>query len=172
MNKRKSVEEEDCQKSLCSGSTNGGTVLPSKYKFCDKASKYKKGSKTLEKMKCCAEQCADERIWQIATVKHDSKIISINSDELVAKEAKYHSSCYKDYAHPEKQLAGNNDTVKADILKTVVKQLLQKSDDKIVYLSKVKTKHMLYLENDDIDFKNAGKNLKHSIKRNLSNINY
>ena len=29
---------------------------------------------------------------------------------------------------------------------------------------------MLYLENNDIDFKNAGKNLKRSIKRNLSNI--
>ena len=29
---------------------------------------------------------------------------------------------------------------------------------------------MLYLENNDIDFKNAGKNLMRSIERNLSNI--
>ena len=127
------MEEEDCRKSLRPGSTNGGTVLPSKRTFCDKASKYKKGSKTREKMICCEELHVEERIRQIATVKHDSKIVSINSDELVTKEAKYHSSCYKDYARPEKQLAGNNDTIKADILKTVVKQLLEKSNDKIVY---------------------------------------
>ena len=45
-----------------------------------------------EKMICCVELRLDERIRQIATVKHDSKILSITSDELVAKEAKYHSS--------------------------------------------------------------------------------
>ena len=44
--------------------------------------------------------------------------------------------------------------------------MLEKSNDKIVYLSKVKTKKMLFLENNDINFKDADKNLK----RNLSNI--
>ena len=164
MNKRKSVEKEDCRKSLRSSSTKGGTVLPSRCIFCDKASKYKKGSKTREKMICCAELRVDERIRQIAAVKHDSKVLSITLDELVSKEAKYHSSCYKDYARPDKQLAGNKTPIKADILETVVKELLEKSDDKIVYLSEVKTKYMLYLENNDIDFKNAGKNLKRSIE--------
>ena len=48
--------------------------------------------------------------------------------------------------------------------------MLEKSDDKIVYLIEAKSKYMLCLENNDIDFKNAGKNLKRSIKRNLSNI--
>ena len=71
-----------------------------------------------------------------------------------------------------KKLTGNHDPIiKADTSKTVVvKELLEKSDDKIVYLSEVKTKYMLYLENNDNDFKNAGKNLKPSIERNLSNI--
>ena len=86
MNKRKGVVEEDCRKSLRSSSTIGGTVLPSRCIFCDKASKYKKGSKKREKMICCAELRFDERIRQIVTVKHDSKILSITSDELVAKE--------------------------------------------------------------------------------------
>ena len=106
MNKKKSVEEEDCRKSLRRVSANGGTVLSSSCIFCDKASKYKKGSKTREKMICCSELRVDERIRQIATVKHDTKILSITSEELVAKEANYHSSCYKDYTRPEKQLAG------------------------------------------------------------------
>ena len=128
----KSVEKEDCRKSLRFGSTNGGTVLPSRCIFCDKASKYKKRSKTRKKMICCAELRVNERVRQISAVKHDSKILSITSDELVAKEAKYHSSCYKDYTRPEKQLAGNNDLIiKDDVLKTVVvKELLEKSDTK------------------------------------------
>ena len=94
-------------------------------------------------MICCAELRVDERIRQIATVKNDSKILSITSDELVAKEAKCHSWCYKDYTRPEKQFAGNNDPIKTDTLKTFVKVLLKKSDDKIIYLSKFKTKYML-----------------------------
>ena len=164
MNKRKSVEGEDCRKSLCSSLTNGGIVLPSRCILCDKTSNYKKGSRTREKMICCAELRVDERIRQTAAVKHDSKVLSITLDELVSKEAKYHSSCYKDYARPDKQLAGNKNPIKADIFKTVVKELLEKSDDKIVYLSEGKTKYMLYLENNHIDFKNAGKNLKRSIE--------
>ena len=158
------MEGEDCRKSLCSGLTNGGIVLPSRCILCDKTSNYKKGSRTREKMICCAELRVDERIRQTAAVKHDSKVLSITLDELVSKEAKYHSSCYKDYARPDKQLAGNKNPIKADIFKTVVKELLEKSDDKIVYLSEGKTKYMLYLENNHIDFKNAGKNLKRSIE--------
>ena len=53
--------------------------------FCHKASKYRKESETKEKMECCAELRVDERIRQIATVKHDSKILSITSDELVVR---------------------------------------------------------------------------------------
>ena len=117
-----------------------------------------------------AELYADEKIRKIATVKHDSKIISITSDELVEREAKYHASCHKDYTSPEKQLAGNKDPTKTDILKTVVKELLEKFDDKIVCLSEVKTKYILYPENSDIDFKNADKKLKCSIEKNLSKI--
>ena len=117
-----------------------------------------------------AELYADEKIRKISTVKHDSKIFSITSDELVEREAKYHASCHKDYTSPEKQLAGNKDPTKTDILKTVVKELLEKFDDKIVCLSEVKTKYILYPENSDIDFKNADKKLKCSIEKNLSKI--
>lgn len=62
------------------------------YHQSDKASKYKKGSKTKEKMICFAELRVDEEIRKIAIVKYNSKSLSIISDELVVKEAKYHSS--------------------------------------------------------------------------------
>ena len=108
----------------------------------------------------------DEKIRQIATVKDHSKTLYISSDELVAKEAKCHISCYKDYKCPDKHLAGSNDAIKTEILRNVVKELPEKSDDKIV----IKTKYMRYLENNDIDFKNASKYLKLSIEQNFSNI--
>ena len=62
------------------------------YHQSDKASKYRKGSKTKEKMICCAELRVDKKIRQLAIVKYDSKSLSITSDELVVKEAKYHFS--------------------------------------------------------------------------------
>ena len=107
-----------------------------------------------------------EKIRQIATVKDHSKTLYITSDELVAKEAKCHISCYKDYKCPDKHLAGSNDAIKTEILRHIVKELPEKSDDKIV----IKTKYMRYLENNDIDFKNASKYLKLSIEQNFSNI--
>ena len=51
MSKAQSMEEEDCRKYLPIRSTNGGTVLPSRCIFCDKASKYRKGYKIREKDK-------------------------------------------------------------------------------------------------------------------------
>ena len=47
MNKRKSVEVTDCRKSLRAGSTNGRTVLLSRYIFFYKTSIYKKGKDIL-----------------------------------------------------------------------------------------------------------------------------
>ena len=49
MNKSKSVKEEGCRKSLRSGSTNGGTALPSRCRFCDEALKDKKTKQSIGK---------------------------------------------------------------------------------------------------------------------------
>ena len=48
--------------------------------------------------------------------------------------------------------------------------MVEKYDDKIVNLNEVKTKYKLYLENNDTDFTNAGKNLKLSIEQGISNV--
>ena len=68
-------------------------------------------------MICCADLHVDELIQQFATAKHDSKILSITSEKLLVKKAKYHSSLYKDYTRVKKELIGNNDPVKTDISK-------------------------------------------------------
>ena len=73
------------------------TVYEEKCIFCDKTSKYKKGSNTREPLTKSCEFHSDEKIRSIAVQKMDSKMLSITSRELVAVEAHYHKSCYIAY---------------------------------------------------------------------------
>ena len=41
--------------------------------------------------------CVDEKVRAVATAKMDDKILAVTSRELVAAEAHYHRSCYRDY---------------------------------------------------------------------------
>ena len=91
-------------------------VLPEVCIFCGLVSKYKKGTNTRETLLCCSEFRADEKIRSAATRKFESKILSIASDELIAKEARYHTSCYRDYTRPEKDKPTENDNIKLDFI--------------------------------------------------------
>ena len=68
--------------------------------FCNKESKYGKGKQTRERLIQCADLRSDQTIRNIATAKHDTKILAIVSRELVAAEACYHKSCYRNYTRP------------------------------------------------------------------------
>ena len=68
-------------------------------------------------MRCCAQLRFDQKLKTIATERHDAKLIALTSDKLVAKEARYHPSCYKVYTKPVKPLMGQNDTFKIDALR-------------------------------------------------------
>ena len=72
--------------------------------FCKK-SKYLKNSNTRETLSECVQLRADETIRKLATERKDQDILAIACDELVAKEALYHLSCYKLYTKPEKEKA-------------------------------------------------------------------
>ena len=65
--------------------------------FCEKTSKYKKGSNTREPLVKSCELRSDDMVRSIAIEKMDTKILSITSRELVAAEACYHKSCYRSY---------------------------------------------------------------------------
>ena len=67
------------------------------YVFCDKASKYQKGSNTRERLTPAVEFRADERLRKLATQRCDSKILSITSRDIIAAEAHYHKTCYLNY---------------------------------------------------------------------------
>ncbi|XP_078353848.1 uncharacterized protein LOC144638526 [Oculina patagonica] len=65
--------------------------------FCDKGNKYIKRSHSREPLIQASELRADEKVRAVATAKRDSKILTVTSRELVAAEAHYHKTCYRDY---------------------------------------------------------------------------
>jgi hypothetical protein len=70
--------------------------------FCDKETKYIKGTKTREELMQSLELRSDEKVRQASANKCDSKILAKTSRELVAAEAHYHKSCYRNYTREEK----------------------------------------------------------------------
>lgn len=64
--------------------------------FCEK-DKFLKGSKSREKLTKVVQLRADETLRKCAAQKQDEKIIAITSRDIVAAEAHYHVSCYKNY---------------------------------------------------------------------------
>ena len=161
---------ESMRKSQRSASSHGNVVLPEVCIFYGLVSKYKKGTNTREKLLCCSEIRADEKIGSAATRKFDSKILSIASDELIAKEARYHTSCYKDYTRPENDKPTEKDNIKLDILKDIIYNLLNSTNEKFVLYKTVKDRYINLLNNYDIDTTNCTKNLRRSIERNFERI--
>ena len=53
---------------------------------------------------------------------HDSKLITLRSDEVVAKGSRYRSNYFKTYTKPEKQLKGQNNGLNNDVLRLTIDQ--------------------------------------------------
>ena len=121
--KRKSARRSNNEQSTSSN------ILQNICIFCQKT-KYKTGTNTREPLRCCHEMRLNARIRELATERHDSRILAIASDELVAKEAKYHHFCYKNFTRTE-MVVGEQDTLTIDILKETVKKCLNNAEGNI-----------------------------------------
>ena len=82
-----------------SSNTENTTILPKKCIFCMK-DKYVKNSRNREKLSSCLQFRADESIRKLATKRNDSNIIAVATNDMIAKEACYHFTCYRDYTRP------------------------------------------------------------------------
>ena len=69
--------------------------------FCEKKSKYLKGTRNREPLVQCRDLRADHSIRKSAMEKKDSRILALASREIVAAEACYHRTCYKGYTRAE-----------------------------------------------------------------------
>ena len=83
-NRAEGYEKRECDK-----------LLP-KCIFCNKAKCVRK-TNTKEKLLSCAELRADDSIRKASFLRGDKRIAAITTDDLIAKEAKYHKTCYRDY---------------------------------------------------------------------------
>lgn len=81
---------------------NQSTTLDYICIFCDKKKKYLKCSRSREALVQCTDLRADQSVRTTAIAKGDSKLIAIVTRELVAAEACYHRSCYREYTRPQK----------------------------------------------------------------------
>ena len=70
--------------------SNVRPVLRKECIFCKTVSKYTGASKTREKLTLSA----DDEVRRVALYKCDQQLIFLPTEELVAKEAYYHRSCY------------------------------------------------------------------------------
>ena len=138
--KRKSAEDDEVEtrKSSRQTSNSSSTILPQICIFCGGDSKYKKGTNTREPLRCCAQLRVDQKLKMIATERHDAKLIALTTDELVAKEARYHPSCYKVYTKPVKPLMGQNDAFKIDALRSTIDELLASCEGHINFINDMK----------------------------------
>lgn len=71
--------------------------------FCKKKNKYPHGSQSTELLTQSRELRSDDKIRNAAMTKLDGDIIAITSRDLVAAEAHYHKSCYRNYTRVEKR---------------------------------------------------------------------
>ena len=69
--------------------------------FCEKKSKYLKGTRNREPLVQCRDLRAAHSIRKSAMKKKESTILAIASREIVAPEACYHRTCYKGYTRAE-----------------------------------------------------------------------
>jgi hypothetical protein len=77
--------------------------------FCDKKSKYKKGSRSREPLVKVLELRTDKKLREIAIERGDKKIIAVTSRDIVAAKACYHKSCYLAYTRTRPEEIKNVD---------------------------------------------------------------
>lgn len=68
--------------------------------FCLKITKYGKRTNSCEPLRKAIELRADETIRTIATERSDERIMGLTSRDLVAAEAHYRTTCYRNYTRP------------------------------------------------------------------------
>ena len=72
-----------------------GKLLPNCI-FCNKTKLVRK-TDTKEMLLSCVELRADDSIRKASLIRGDQRIAAITTDDLIAKEAKYHKTCCRNY---------------------------------------------------------------------------
>ena len=149
--------------------------------FCKK-DKYLKVAKTRANLSMCMQLRADERIRRASEMRQDMKMIALTGDELIAKEAHYHASCYRLYTRImyQQDKTGENFDYAVDeseeafeLVKEKLKYLYEQPD--IIEFTTICDVYESDLHQKSIDNKSITslkKNLRRKIMNNLVGFNF
>ena len=97
-------------RSSCTSRPSAAIFPQDKCIFCGINRKYKKGSRTLEVLAKCLTETAETVIKEAARSKDDFRLLGeIDGVDLIAKEARYHESCRKDYVRKAERTHHSDD---------------------------------------------------------------
>ena len=77
--------------------------------FCERV-KYIRSTSSREPLVKAAQLRVDQTLREKALAKCDQKILDVTSRDIVAAQAHYHRSCYRDYTRPEKPSPSSSST--------------------------------------------------------------
>lgn len=124
-----------------------------------------KNSRSREKLSSCMQICADDKIRKLATLRNDPTILTVTADELIAKEACYHRTCYKDYTRPDYAKRNKESKVNIDDEFSEVFKFLSKLHENPEVVEFKKLQSMV----SSVDDK---KNLKRKIESKTNEFNF
>ena len=96
------------------GNPSASRIYEKECIFCGKKDKHKRGSKSRESLTQVRQFRTDVTVRNAAEIKNGTKVIAILSRELVATEAHYHRTCYRQYINvnnPTTEPAQGEETV-------------------------------------------------------------
>ena len=153
--------------------------LPFSCIFCQKTKRVR-GTETKEKLNLCVEFRADKLIKEACLLQNNPRIAALCTDDLIAKEAAYHKSCYRDFtrivtANKSGTIEEENEDeldISFDVVQDFIKVMIENPD--IVDCKLVTDIFEDELRKSNITdeyIKNAKKNLRRKIERNTPKVN-
>ena len=152
------------------------TILPRKCIFCNGEKRLK--NKGRENLTQCVETRAVTAIKLAAEKKEDFSILALLANDLIAKEAHYHKSCYKSYMRinyeQTKKVDRNQTTVEVVAYKEVVKYCheLQQKQQIVKFTTLTKILENVFKEKEEHLRDSVKKNLRYNLERDVKDIKF
>jgi len=169
VNYTKETSNEPSNRSSLRGprpATSSG-ILPNVCIFCN-GQKYLAKQNSREKLLSCCQLRADEKVRKAAMEKNDSNVLAITSDDIIAKEASYHASCYKTYTRicykSKSNQRNDDDSAVEDPASDRVRQFL---DDLVNSPDVIKFTDVVAVYEDELQKNGVDQSYITSLKNNL-----
>ena len=151
------------------------SILPKKCIFCNIVNKFIDGER--QQLYRCCTFLADETIRKCASLKGDTKILAIATDELVAKEASYYTCYYRrhtvSFNNSQRENKYETSLIKKafDSIKHVLQGLYE--DPSIIEFSDLTNKAVESLHGlNQEDVSNIRRHLRRKIENEMNGINF